>query len=218
MREGGRAVAGTLPSRYFAHALAGDADRRPAARLAMTGRIKLGAWLPFTADEDLDGRSFEWRCRVGRGLLSVVDRFHDGHGGMDVRLFGRARVVHATGADVDRSAAARAFGEAIWTPAALLPERGVEWRSEGDDVAIASADVGVERPEIRLELAPDGALRRLTMQRWRDAEHGYLPFTIDVHEERTFAGVTIPSSVTGAWDGEPFFEGRILDRVARESG
>ena len=32
----------------------------------MTGRIKVGIWLPFAAGQTVDGRSFAWRARVGR--------------------------------------------------------------------------------------------------------------------------------------------------------
>jgi hypothetical protein len=45
--------------------------------MAMSGRIKLGLWLPFTAEQTVDGRSFMWRARVGRGPvtpLRVTDR------------------------------------------------------------------------------------------------------------------------------------------------
>ena len=46
-------------------------------RMTMRGRIKVGVWLPFTAVQTVDGRSFTWQARVGRGPLKplrVTDR------------------------------------------------------------------------------------------------------------------------------------------------
>ena len=52
--------------RYFTHALRAGAPLAPPVRLTMEGRIKAGAWMPFEAEWQGDGRSFEWRARVGR--------------------------------------------------------------------------------------------------------------------------------------------------------
>ena len=88
----------------------------------MTGRIKVGAWLPFTAEWEGDGRSFVWRARAGVGPakpLHVIDRYADGSGSMDVRLLGRIPLVSADDEDTVRSGAGRAAVEAAtWAPAA----------------------------------------------------------------------------------------------------
>src|SRR3954449_2257691 len=109
--------------RYLAHALPAGPPPGPAVRLRMTGRIKLGPWLPFAAEEQCDGRSFVWRARVGP--LHVIDRFAGGTGAMEGRLFGRRTLFAAGGEDVSRSSAGRAALEAIWAPGALRSERGV---------------------------------------------------------------------------------------------
>ena len=51
--------------RYFSHAISNGAVLPNGVRLAMSGRIKVGLWLPFTAEQTVDGRSFEWRARLG---------------------------------------------------------------------------------------------------------------------------------------------------------
>jgi hypothetical protein len=135
--------------RYFAHALPAGSPPGgvPAAvRLRMTGPIKFGLWVPFTAHEECDGLSFAWRARVGP--LHVTDRFADGAGGMRGRLFGRRTVFDVSSGDVTRSSAGRAALEAIWCPVALLPDRGVTWRAEADDQIVAAWDVPPERPEL----------------------------------------------------------------------
>jgi hypothetical protein len=68
-----------LVRRYFTHAISDGAPLSNGVRMAMSGRIKLGLWLPFTAEQRVDGRSFTWRARVGRvrnifGKLDVDSR------------------------------------------------------------------------------------------------------------------------------------------------
>jgi hypothetical protein len=97
--------------RYFRHAIADGALLHRGVRLTMAGRIKVGAWLPFSADETCDGSSFRWHARVGWGRfrpLEVVDRYANGAAGTEGRLFGRRRVFGSDDADTVRSAAGRA--------------------------------------------------------------------------------------------------------------
>jgi hypothetical protein len=206
--------------RYLAHALRAGAERATGVRLEMTGRIKAGAWLPFTATQESDGRSFTWRARVGAGrltLLTVVDRFADGVGSTEGRVLGRRRVMHAEGEDTTRSAAGRAALEAVFAPMSLQPDRGVTWRAQDDEVILASLDVPPERPELRLRIDADGALRSASALRWGNAgqrAYGYIPCGCEVRAERRFGDVTVPSTIAvGWWFGTsryaPFFEAEI---------
>jgi hypothetical protein len=207
--------------RYFEHALHGDADRARGVRLEMKGRIRAGRWLPFSARQESDGRSFTWRARVGVGrltLLTVVDGFAAGIGSTEGRLFGRRRVLHAEGPDTSRSAAGRAALEAVFAPMSLLPDRGVSWRAEEEALIVASLDVPPERPELRLRIDGDGALRSVSTLRWGNAgqrEFGYIPCGCEVRAERRFGDLVVPSSVeVGWWFGTPryapFFEAEVL--------
>jgi len=217
--------------RYLEHALAAGAAPGAGSRLTMSGRIKVGAWLPFTAVEQLDGRSFTWRARVGRGRfapLTVVDRFAGGVGSTEGSLFGRIRVFGAAGPDTARSAAGRAALEAIWTPAALLPERGVRWLAVNDEEIVATFDVPPERPDVHLRIDRHGAVRSASALRWGDAGQdafGYIPCGCLAHAERRFGDVVVPGEVTvGWWFGTPrwapFFKASIrsLESLASEGG
>lgn len=190
-------------------------------RLKMVGRIDVGVWLSFSAIWEGDARSFRWAARSGPGpfrVLHVVDQFAGGAGSMDIRLLGRVGLLHAEDEDTTRSGAGRAAAEAIWTPAALLPERGVRWRAERDDLIVATWDVPPERPELRLEIDDQGSVRGASVDRWDNGRHGrrgYIPCGASVHAERRFGGVTIPSRLTvGWWFGtarhKPFFEAEIV--------
>jgi hypothetical protein len=151
-------------------------------------------------------------------VLTVVDRFAAGSGSTEGRLLGRRRVFAADGEDTTRSAAGRAALESVFAPMSLMPERGVQWGAEDGDVLVASFDVPPERPELRLRIDGDGALRSVVAQRWGDAgqrSFGYIPCGCEVRAERRFGDVVVPSSVTvGWWFGTPryapFFEAEIL--------
>jgi hypothetical protein len=203
--------------RYLAHAMPAGPPPVPGVRLRMAGRIKLGPWLPFTAEEECDGRSFAWRARVGP--LRVTDRFAAGTGAMRGSLLGRRTLFDAGGADVTRSSAGRAALEAVWCPAALRPERGIAWRAEADDHIVATWDVPPERPEVHLWIGPDGALRAVRAERWGNAGRpafGYIPCGCEVRAERRFEALVVPSEITVGWwfgtaDYAPFFRARVED-------
>jgi hypothetical protein len=194
--------------RYFLHALAPGAPLARAVRLGLAGHIRVGAWLRFASVWDGDGRSFSWQATAGPGpfaFLRVRDQFADGSGFVDIRLrpplgpLPAVKLLHAENADTARSGAGRAALEALWAPAALLPSRGVSWRADSEDVVVASWDVPPERPELHITLDPTDAVRSWRAHRWRDGRAGYVPFGADVHGERTFGGVTIPSRLTAGW-------------------
>ena len=209
--------------RYFTHALADGAPLSRGARLQLSGRIKVGAWLRFDSVWEGDARSFSWRATCGPGplpLLRVHDQFADGVGFMDIRLrsplrhLAALKLLHAENADVSRSGAGRAALEALWVPGALLPERGVSWRAESDELIVANWDVPPEKPELRISIGPDGAVRSYSALRWSDRKSGYLSCGAYVQAERTFSDVTIPSQITAGWGhGTPkwaaFFKGEV---------
>lgn len=206
--------------RYFTHALAPGTPLTPGMRLEMTGRINVGVWLPFRARWEGDGRSFRWSARsgpLGLPVLRVLDQFADGQGGMDIRLRPRIKLLHAEGEDTTRSAAGRAAAEAIWAPVGLLPQFGVTWQAESDELIVATWDVPPERPELRLRIDADGRVLTSSVMRWDDGQHGlrgYIPCGGEVLEDRRFGDVTIPSRISiGWWYGtpryRPFFEATI---------
>lgn len=210
--------------RYFTHALTDGAPLARGARLQLGGTIKVGVWLRFDSVWEGDGRCFSWRAICGPGPLRplrVHDMFADGAGFMDIRLRPPLRrlpplkLLHVEDEDAARSGAGRAALEALWVPGALLPDRGVSWRAESDDVIVATWDVPPEQPELHISIAPDGAVTSYRAQRWRDRKSGYLPFGADVHAERTVDGATIPSRITAGWghgtpSWAPFFLGEIV--------
>ena len=213
--------------RYLTHTIADGAPLQSGALLAMEGRIRVGPWLSFDARQEFHGHAFTWSARAGLGRvrpLRVTDRYADGAGSTEGRLFGRLRFLHADDANTARAAAGRAAAESIWVPETLLPERGVQWRAESETEIVASFAVPPEQVELRLTIDAGGAPRSVCVMRWGNVgqDHfGYIPFGGEIHAERRFGSFTLPSRVTiGWWFGtprfRPFFEATILsaERIA----
>jgi hypothetical protein len=207
--------------RYFEHAIADGARIAPGLRLEMAGRIKVGPWLSFAAEQEFTGHAFTWRARAGLGrfkVLHVVDSYAPGYGSTEGRLLGAVRFMRQADANTARAAAGRAAAETIWVPGTLLPGSGVRWRAIADDLIVATFSVPPERPELTLRISKTGAVRSISIMRWGNVgqkEFGYIPFGGDVHAERRFDSLVLPSRVTvGWWYGtpryEPFFEATIL--------
>jgi uncharacterized protein DUF6920 len=197
--------------RYFSHAISDGAVLANGVRMAMGGRIKVGLWLPFTAEQTVDGRSFMWRARVGRGPLTplrVTDRYADGAGSTEGRLLGRVTVFHAHDGNTARAAATRAAIESVvFAPPSVVPARGVEWRAETENVIVARFDLPPERPEVRVHIDEHGAIRTVSALRWGNAGEEtfrYIPFGGEIHAERRFGDLVLPSSASvGWWFGTP---------------
>ena len=206
--------------RYLGHAVPSGEAGAPGVRLTMSGRIKVGVWLPFSATQRCDGKSFLWRASVGVGPLRpliATDRYEGGEGSMSGKLLGRWTLFEQTDSNVVRSAAGRTALEAMFAPRALFPGRGYAWRAESDDHIVASTKNPPEEVEVHLRIAPDGRLLSVVAQRWGQASKGtfaYLPFGGDVHEERRFGDLVIPSHLTAGWHYgteaySPFFKATI---------
>jgi hypothetical protein len=209
--------------RFFIHAIRDGAVLRRGVRVRMTGRIKVGTWLPFTAEETADGRSFVWRARVGWGPvtpLHVVDRYADGAGATEARLLGGLTLFRADDLNTTRSAATRAALEnVVLSPPSVLPSRGVTWRADTDDLIVGRFDLSPEHPEVSVRIDEGGAVVTVSALRWGNAgapTSQYIPCGCEVHAERRFGDLLVPSSLTVGWWFDtpryaPFFKAHIDD-------
>jgi hypothetical protein len=200
--------------RYFTHAITNGAVLATLVRLTMRGRIKVGRWMEFTAEQRFaDEHEFEWRAKAGWQRfkpLHVVDSYAGGAGGTVGKLCGRVPFLHAGDANTARAAAARAAAESVWVPASLLPQRGVKWQAEDLHTIVARFEVPPEHPEVRLRIDEVGAVQSVSLTRWGNVgqeRFGYIPFGADVHAEQSFGDYTIPSRMAvGWWYGTPRFK------------
>jgi hypothetical protein len=191
-------------ARYLRAAIAPGTPLVPTARLTMRGAIKLGKrWLPLRARQVLapHGDSV-WSARVA-GIVSGADRYADGSGTMQWKLFGLIPIVRAGGPDVSRSSAGRFGSEAMWVPTSLLPRFGVTWTVEDDTSIKATFSKDGLDIALHLELEGNGLMRSMHLDRWGDATNsgkfGLAPFGVDVTDHGTFDGLTIPRAGRGGW-------------------
>ena len=155
---------------YFRAAVTPSTPLALSARLRMRGQIKIGRWVPFTARQLLSPHvGFVWAARAA-GIVSGSDRFVDGHGEMDWRLFGLIRVMQGSGPDVSRSAAERAAAEAVWVPTALLPGSGVEWSAEEDGRLSACFQIADYPVRLDFSMTEEGLIRSVIFDRWGDPD------------------------------------------------
>ncbi|MGI8879391.1 MAG: DUF6544 family protein [Jatrophihabitans sp.] len=217
----------TLPEpaqRWLRHSLTQGAPMARAVVLRITGRIRIGRWLPFRAIQlHAPPHGYLWVAQAGCGPMSVrgYDGYADGRGVMRWRLFGRIPVLTAAGPDVDRSAAGRVALDAFTVPAAWL-DPAVRW-SAGSDGDSAMADWIVDghrmRPEIRVD--PNGALRSVSMPRWAAPDHhpwAEYPCGGLLSDDVKFGGTVLPSVAragyfpgTDQWGSGEFFRATITD-------
>lgn len=191
--------------RYLLHALAPGAPLASAVRLTMHGTIRLKAsWYPFTAEQVIRwDRGFVWRATVKMHGLPITgsDRLVDGEGAMRWRMLGLVPIVTASGPEIARSAAGRVNAEAIWLPGVLLAD-DVRWGEHGSHAEALLRAHG-EASHLDLELDERGAIRTLALPRWGDPDGGgafhYETFGGHIDEERTFAGVTVPTQFRLGW-------------------
>jgi hypothetical protein len=209
--------------RFFAHAIREGAALGGRVRMTMTGRIRVGVWLPFTATQTVDGRAFAWRARVGWGPITplrVLDRYEDGVGSTEGRLLRCVTLFHADDADTARSAAARAAIESVvFAPTSVLPQYGVAWHAIDEDTIVARFDLPPERPEVHAQIGARGALVTVCAARWGDAgekSFRYIPFGGEIHTERRFGDLVTPATLSVGWQFgtpryAPFFKAQIDD-------
>lgn len=208
--------------RYFEAAIPAGTPSAPGAEIWMRGRIRLGRWLPFRAHQLLVPHAGTvWQARVAE-VITGSDRYVDGEGGMDWKLLGLKRLVHAAGPDVTRSAAGRVAGESIWVPTAVLPGLAATWEARAEDRIRLALDVDGQPIEVEHTIDAAGNIVASTLLRWGDPGEtgtcGLHHFGVEVTDTASIGGVTIPvAGVAGwhhgtdRWEEGAFFEFR-LDR------
>ncbi len=191
--------------RYLRHALAPGVGLSLAARLRMHGTIRLGeAWHRFEAEQVLRwDRGFVWRAGVHKGVTPVTgsDRWLDGEGAMRWKLLGVVPVLKADGPDITRSAAGRLHIESMWVPGVFLGP-GVRWVEGDASHARATIAAHSEASSLELRLDDEGSVLSATMPRWGNPEGAafhYADFGAFVDDERTFDGVTVPTTLRVGW-------------------
>lgn len=210
--------------RWLTHAVMEGTPLARAVVAQMHGRIRVKRWIPFHAVQlHVPPSGYLWMARAGRGPATIrgYDSYVDGIGEMRWRLLGRLPLVHATGSDVNRSAAGRVALDAFTVPTAWLTA-STRWQGgPTPDSAIARWRVGDQTLRTEIRVAPNGALQSLRMPRWGapgKEQWGEWPCGGSTDDERQFGGITIPTRLdagyffgTPRWTQGEFFRATITD-------
>lgn len=192
--------------KYLAHAVKPGARIANAVHLHMHGEIKFrGDWCPFRAEEVIHRqRGFVWRAKIETKLLSVTasDQWIDGKGARRRDAFGWAPLLRANGADVSRSLLGRAQMEAMWNPTSLLAA-DARWSALGVQMVNVRLRLEDHPASLKLSVGADGRLRTARIARWGDplhrSEFKEHVFGAVVQEEKSFGGISIPTSLRLGW-------------------
>ena len=192
--------------RYLRHAIAPGTPLASSVTLTMSGSIKAGAWMRFTARQILTpGRGFVWKVKARWGPLVITgaDLYRQGEGRTLMKLFGLVALINASGPDVSKSALGRLAGESVLVPSSLVPREHVRWEAVDDERAIVEVTVDRKPTAITLSIPPEGRPREVSLKRWGNqtgtGEYDYIPFGVAFDEEGTFGGFTIPTRLRAGW-------------------
>jgi hypothetical protein len=204
--------------RLLTAAIPDEAPLSQRVELEMTGRIKLGVWMPFTARQLLvAGRGLVWEPVVGGRIVRFVGADSLGPDGarMQFRFRDRIKVVDASGPDVDRSAAGRLAAETVaWLPQALTPQGGAQWRPRDHQRATVILEGPYGPIEVDVTVDDDGALTELQLQRWNSSAKPPRPEPFGGEVTSTFDadGVRIAGTGTVGWGfGTPKDDGIFFE-------
>ncbi len=214
--------------RYFRYTIASGTQLSTVVEIQMSGEIGLGSkvrpnYVPMRAREILaPPHGLVWAPIAGSRLLrlSGSDGYSGEYAWTRLWLLGLIPVVcSGDRTDCARSAFGRLVAEAVfWAPAALLPQRGVEWELIDLDTARATLQHRGRRQSVDVRVDEFGQPVSVVLQRWSrenpEREWRLQPFGGTVEEVGTFGGYRLATRVSGGNhfgtdDYFPFFRARI---------
>lgn len=135
-------------ARYFRHVLTDGQKLIRTAKMHQSGVLRTSTttetWSSFTASQLVmpPATGFVWNAKVEIPLAAhvrVLDSYIAGVGGGRVSLLSAFVIASETGTpELNSGALHRYLAEAVWYPAALLPQSGVVWTPIDNHAAIAT--------------------------------------------------------------------------------
>ena len=212
--------------RYFLFTIAPGTPLYTVANIAMAGRFGMGTqaqpnYLDMTANQTLampDG--FIWKMHAQRGPMVLSGS--DSERWTRFWLMGLLPVARMGGdPDHTRSAFGRYVAEAVfWTPAAVLPGPGVDWKWVHKDCVRLTVHHQGLLQSVDITVAPDGRPIQVSFERWSNAnpekQRRLQPFGGYLSEFKEFSGFRLPTHVEagngfGTDQYFPFFVVNVTD-------
>lgn len=190
-------------------------------RLQQQGEIRLGpdqAWMPFHADQyyTIDPPAFLWRvtASVAPGIfIRGIDALDNGEGSMQMILMAVAKIVDASGPEIDQGAALRYLQEIVWFPAASLSP-AIVWQSMDENSAQATLTLNTISVTGTFFFDDAGHVIDFTALRYRDGV-GLDSWHTPMREHEEIDGIVIPTEGEGVWgvgeDAFSYIQVRLVD-------
>lgn len=211
--------------RYVERNVSLDAWDEKHVRFTQVGEMQLkpGRWFPFRAKQEIavDRVEFAWHATfrlVPFVSLRVRDWYRAGDAGLDARLWGLLRVVHANGPEIARGEAIRYLVELPLAPQAMATNAMLEWRSVDESTVEVATLVGGERVVVLLHFDASGDIVAGSAEarpRAIGKQSVDTPFRGVYGDYREFDGVRLPTTAEVSWllphGPFPYFRSRLTD-------
>jgi hypothetical protein len=199
-----------LVRRYLDHALPQTESVPRQVRITQVGEMRQkpgGRWLRFEAAEEfaVETVGFSWRARFPVApLLSlrVLDRYAEGEGTLEARLWGLVPVVRSRGPETAEGEALRYLAELPWVPHAMAANRELEWREIGERSIEVSTTLSSTRVCVQLEFDVAGDIVTASAERARldNGKPVRTPWVGAFSDFEVVGGVRIPTQGQVRWE------------------
>lgn len=201
--------------RWLLHSVDVNTPMYTRVDLELEGHLKIGTWRPFTAHlmvRPHHGYRWSVSTHIGGVRVDGLESMSPAIAHRTWEAAGLVPVLRTSGADLLNSAAGRLAADSVFVPTAF--DRATWEPSVDPDSAFATWRIGSRVDRVRLDVAPSGRLRSVSLRRWGSppgASYGRHPFSMRFEQEVSYDGVTIPRTLTAAWQ----VEGRPAEDVLR---
>lgn len=216
--------------RYFLFSIMPGTPLRTVAEIKMSGEIGLGTkespnYMPMEAQQIISPpHGLLWKLNAGSGLMKMTgsDAYINGTSWVRFWILHTIPVVHTGGThDYNRSSFGRVVAEAaFWSPASLLPQKGVSWEVVAKNKLKVTVEHNGMRQQLEITVAKNGAPVSVVIPRWSNAnpekEWRVQPFGGTLSQFKTFDGFNLATRVDGGNffgtdDYFPFYRAKVED-------
>lgn len=184
-------------------------ERPLTVRLEQKGEFRLSEdrdWMPFTAEQHYttDPPGFIWNVSMKMFPLVTIagrDRYIDGSGSIDMRLFSLIPVADETGGGLNQGALLRYLNEIMWFPGAALSPY-IAWSPIDAHSARATMTYGDIAGSATFIFDDEGRLTNMTADRYNDEKDAVLPWSTPIEAYGEFQGTRVPVEGMGVWHYE----------------
>lgn len=178
-------------------------------RLIQKGRMRLKpdkAWMPIEAVQyiNVDKPGFVWKARVKMAPLIYLqgkDRYFNGHGSMQIKLFSLLTVVNSQlSEEMDQSTLVRYLAEMMWYPSAAL-NKYINWEEVNANSARATMCWQGVKASMLFNFNEDGDVINSMASRYQEVKGKFIlnDWGGVPREYRVFKGIRLANKSDVVW-------------------